>query len=88
MTDRRRCRRTSRRASLAAMATSHGRMRSGSRSLPSWRHAMVHAPWTASPMELSAARVRLGFDYPRPIVDHPAARARALDALARMKADA
>jgi deoxyribodipyrimidine photo-lyase len=39
----------------------------------------IHAPWTASPIELAAAGVRLGETYPAPIVDHAIARARALD---------
>lgn len=39
-----------------------------------------HRPWTASPAELEAAGVRLGKTYPFPIVDHAAARARALAA--------
>jgi deoxyribodipyrimidine photo-lyase len=38
----------------------------------------IHAPWKASPAELAAARVGLGVDYPRPIVDHEAARAKTL----------
>jgi deoxyribodipyrimidine photo-lyase len=42
--------------------------------------ATIHAPWTASPVELEAAGVRLGDTYPEPIVDHAFARARALDA--------
>jgi hypothetical protein len=33
--------------------------------------------------ELAAAGIRFGRDYPLPIVDHAAARARALDAFAR-----
>ncbi|MDP3405741.1 MAG: deoxyribodipyrimidine photo-lyase [Brevundimonas sp.] len=41
----------------------------------------AHAPWTAPPEVLREARVRLGFDYPRPIVDHAQARDRALAAL-------
>jgi deoxyribodipyrimidine photo-lyase len=41
---------------------------------------VIHAPWTASPIELAAAGVRLGETYPAPIVDHATARARALDA--------
>ncbi len=41
----------------------------------------LHAPWTAPPEILRDARVRLGGDYPRPIVDHDAARKRALAAL-------
>ena len=39
----------------------------------------IHAPWEASPMELSAAGITLGKTYPRPIVDHGQARAEALE---------
>ncbi|MFN3931316.1 MAG: cryptochrome/photolyase family protein [Brevundimonas sp.] len=46
----------------------------------------LHAPWTAPPEVLRDARVRLGADYPRPIVDHELARKRALDALASVVA--
>lgn len=42
----------------------------------------VHAPWTMSPAEQAAASCMLGADYPYPIVDHRAARARWLDAVA------
>lgn len=45
----------------------------------------LHAPWTAPDGELQAAGVNLGTDYPRPIVDHAAARQRALDAFAELK---
>lgn len=41
----------------------------------------LHAPWTAPPEVLLGADVRLGTDYPKPIVDHAAARDRALSAL-------
>ncbi|MFC0632714.1 cryptochrome/photolyase family protein [Brevundimonas balnearis] len=41
----------------------------------------LHAPWTAPPEVLRDAGVRLGHTYPRPIVEHDAARKRALDAL-------
>lgn len=41
----------------------------------------LHAPWTAPPEVLRDARVRLGAEYPRPIVDHDIARKRALEAL-------
>lgn len=41
----------------------------------------LHAPWTAPAAVLAEAGIRLGRTYPRPIVDHAAARARALDAL-------
>ena len=46
----------------------------------------IHAPWTASPLELAAARLRLGVDYPQPMVDHEVARKKALAALERVKA--
>jgi deoxyribodipyrimidine photo-lyase len=38
----------------------------------------VFAPWQAAAGDLDAAGVRLGTDYPRPIVDHRRARDRAL----------
>lgn len=38
----------------------------------------VHEPWTMSPDEQEAAGCRIGRDYPAPIVDHGAARRRAL----------
>ncbi|VTU35566.1 cryptochrome/photolyase family protein [Variovorax sp. RA8] len=38
----------------------------------------IHAPWTVAPLELEAAGVRLGDNYPEPIVDHAEARARTL----------
>jgi deoxyribodipyrimidine photo-lyase len=34
----------------------------------------IHAPWRAKPVELAAAGVALGKDYPMPIVDHAVAR--------------
>ena len=40
----------------------------------------IHAPWELSPLELTAAGVELGDTYPAPIVDHAAARGRALAA--------
>jgi deoxyribodipyrimidine photo-lyase len=42
--------------------------------------AHIHAPWEAGPLDLAAAGVTLGFDYPEPIVDHDMARIRALEA--------
>jgi deoxyribodipyrimidine photo-lyase len=42
--------------------------------------ARIHQPWEAPPRELAAAGITLGDTYPAPIVDHAAARARALDA--------
>jgi deoxyribodipyrimidine photo-lyase len=41
---------------------------------------LIHAPWTARPVDLAAADLRLGRDYPAPVVDHAEARA---DTLAR-----
>ena len=41
----------------------------------------LHAPWTAPIGVLDLAGVRLGRDYPRPLVDHTLARERALEAL-------
>ena len=40
--------------------------------------ARIHTPWTMSPDEALAAGVRIGIDYPAPIVDHAEARLRAL----------
>lgn len=47
---------------------------------------LIHQPWTATPMELAAAGITLGETYPEPIVDHKAARERALAAHARTRA--
>jgi deoxyribodipyrimidine photolyase len=38
----------------------------------------IFAPWRADPADLEAGGVRLGTDYPHPIVDHISARNRAL----------
>ena len=51
-------------------------------------NAMIHAPWMASPVELEAAGLRLGEDYPRPIVDHAEARDRTLQRYAAVRAPA
>jgi deoxyribodipyrimidine photo-lyase len=40
----------------------------------------VHEPWTAPPLIAAEAGFAIGRDYPEPIVDHAAARARALAA--------
>jgi deoxyribodipyrimidine photo-lyase len=45
----------------------------------------IHAPWQASAAVLSAAGVTLGKNYPHPIVDHAAARTRALAAYTAVK---
>ena len=42
----------------------------------------VHEPWTMSDAEQAEAGCRIGTDYPEPIVDHAAARERALAAFA------
>jgi len=47
--------------------------------------ACIHAPWLATPLELSAANVELGETYPRPIVDHEEARKRTLERYAVVK---
>jgi deoxyribodipyrimidine photo-lyase len=44
----------------------------------------LHHPWEAPAAELAAAGIRLGRDYPQPIVDHGEARAAALAALQAM----
>ncbi|MEY4256476.1 MAG: hypothetical protein RLZZ141_1703, partial [Pseudomonadota bacterium] len=49
---------------------------------------VIHRPWEATAFELSTAGVTLGKTYPRPIVDHANARARALSTYARLKDDA
>ena len=45
----------------------------------------IHAPWAADADVLKAAGVRLGDTYPKPVVNHAAARARALAAYASLK---
>ncbi len=45
----------------------------------------VHRPSEAPPLELAGAGVRIGVDYPAPIVDHRQARDRALAAFAAIK---
>jgi deoxyribodipyrimidine photo-lyase len=47
--------------------------------------AVIHSPWEASAAELAAAGVKLGGNYPAPIVDHATARAEALSALAKIR---
>jgi deoxyribodipyrimidine photo-lyase len=48
--------------------------------------AALHAPWTARPIDLAAAGVELGRDYPLPIVAHDLARERTLQRYAVVKA--
>jgi len=45
----------------------------------------IHRPWCAPPLELAAAGVSLGVDYPNPIVEHAVARRRALEAFEKIK---
>jgi deoxyribodipyrimidine photo-lyase len=45
----------------------------------------VHRPWQAPATILAASGVELGRTYPRPIVDHRAARERALEAFAQIR---
>ncbi|KAI93392.1 deoxyribodipyrimidine photolyase [Rhodomicrobium udaipurense JA643] len=47
--------------------------------------SLIHKPWTASAAALRDAGVTLGETWPHPIVDHVAARARALTAFASLK---
>ncbi len=46
---------------------------------------VLHAPWTASPLDLRQAGVTLGKSYPNPLVDHARARDRALAAYAAVR---
>ena len=39
---------------------------------------LIHAPWEAGPIDLQAAGIALGRDYPEPIVDHAEAREKTL----------
>jgi len=45
----------------------------------------IHAPWKASPVELAAAGVEIGVNYPAPLVDHAEARERTLARYAVVK---
>ena len=49
---------------------------------------LIHAPWQARPLDLQAAGVELGRDYPAPVVQHDEARARTLQRFAVVKAPA
>lgn len=46
---------------------------------------LLHAPWLARPIDLAAAGIALGVDYPAPMVDHAVARTRALAAYEAQK---
>jgi deoxyribodipyrimidine photo-lyase len=45
----------------------------------------IHAPWKAKPAELEAAKVRLGHNYPHPVVAHDEARLLTLNRYAVVK---
>ena len=45
----------------------------------------LHEPWAADEATLKKAGVRLGTDYPKPIVEHKAGRERALEAYETLK---
>ena len=45
----------------------------------------LHAPWTARPVDLQAAGLALGRDYPSPVVDHAIAREETLRRYAIVK---
>jgi deoxyribodipyrimidine photo-lyase len=49
---------------------------------------LIHAPWLVRPLDLAAAGVTLGRDYPAPIVAHDVARAKTLERYAVVKAAA
>ncbi len=46
---------------------------------------LIHAPWLARPVDLAAADLTLGRDYPMPIVRHDEARKRTLERYAVVK---
>jgi deoxyribodipyrimidine photo-lyase len=46
---------------------------------------LIHAPWLARPVDLAAAKLALGRDYPRPVVDHATARDETLQRYAVVK---
>ncbi len=50
--------------------------------------ALLHAPWLAKPVDLAAADVTLGRNYPWPVVDHAVAREKTLARYAVVKAAA
>jgi deoxyribodipyrimidine photo-lyase len=48
----------------------------------------IHAPWLAGPIELANAEIKLGENYPHPIVAHDVARAKTLERYAVVKRNA
>ena len=49
--------------------------------------AALHAPWAARPVDLAAAGIEIGRNWPAPLVQHDAARARTLERYAVVKAN-
>ena len=47
----------------------------------------IHTPWELSVEQQRAAGIELGRDYPLPIIDHPFARQRTLNAFRRARTD-
>ncbi len=47
--------------------------------------ACIHAPWLARPLDLAAAGIELGRDYPQPVVMHDEARTKTLARFAAVK---
>ena len=47
---------------------------------------LIHAPWLISPIELAAAGIEIGRNYPAPIVQHDEARLKTLERYAVVKA--
>jgi deoxyribodipyrimidine photo-lyase len=47
--------------------------------------ALIHKPWSATPIESEAAQVKLGRSYPEPIIDQKKGRERALQAYATVR---
>jgi len=48
-------------------------------------HRYIHRPWAADPEQLAAAGIKLGYDYPQPMVDLQASRKAALAAWDHVK---
>ncbi len=46
---------------------------------------LIHAPWQARPVDLAAAGIELGRDYPAPVVQHELARERTLQRYAAVR---
>ena len=46
---------------------------------------LIHKPWTASPSTLAHCKIKLGHDYPLPLIDHGEGRDRALEAFKSLK---